>query len=144
MSLVHPPEFGLREEGKQYQRRPGSYAVIVDDKGNVAVMSTIHHGLCLPGGGADPGEAPLETLRREVAEECGHEVTTAESLGFAIEYVFAVGEGYFAKECTFFKVELGPVIPCETEPDHMLIWVPMRDAIDKLSHKSQRWALSLI
>ena len=97
MTLDRPIEFGTREEGKHYLLRPGSYAVVLGKGNTVAVVRTEDHVYGLPGGGADAGESVEETLRREVMEECGCEVEIVRPLGFAVEYLHAEGEGYFAK-----------------------------------------------
>lgn len=135
-----PLEFGDRLAGQHYQPRPGSYAVITGD-GTVALMR-IDQCYYLPGGGAEPGESPEETLRREILEECGHAVEIVRPLGFAIEYVFAEREGYFAKQCSFFEARLGDRTRRPVEVDHELLWLPISDALEKLTHRSQTWATS--
>ena len=93
------PSFGERVAGVNYRERPGSYAILIDEGGRVAVMCT-PSGRHLPGGGADPGETPEQTLVREVREECGLTVSSAHWLGRATQNLYAPGEGYFAKRCT--------------------------------------------
>ena len=80
-------------------------------------------------------------LRREILEECGHAVEIVRPLGLAIEYVFAEGEGYLAKQCSFFEARFGPRVAQPTETDHELIWLPIPDALEKLTHRSQAWAV---
>ncbi len=101
-------EFGTCVDGRVYRPRPGSYAVLLDDRGRIAVLRT-PKGFFLPGGGADPGESPETTVRREVLEESGHEIAIEHALGRAIEYVDAGTEGCFAKECSFFQGLQAPV-----------------------------------
>jgi 8-oxo-dGTP diphosphatase len=141
MSSAQPMEFGHRAEGQQYQSRPGSYAVILGDRNQVAVMHTAQ-GYFLPGGGADPGESPEATLQREILEECGYAVEIVRQLGFAVEYVFAKGEGFVAKQCTFFLAKLGTRLTQPAEDDHQLVWLSIRVAAKKLAHGSQSWAIS--
>ena len=139
MDPTQVPTFGKHEDGEHYTPRPGSYA-IVWDRDQVGVMQTLG-GFFLPGGGADLGESPEETLRREVREECGYDVDTCEAIGHAIEYVLAAEEGYFAKECSFFRVRLGAQITKPSEADHQLIWMSTGEAVAKLTHKSHSWAV---
>ncbi|HEX4146330.1 MAG TPA: NUDIX domain-containing protein [Pirellulales bacterium] len=143
MSAIGPLEFGDRAVGQHYHLRPGSYAVIRNGENQVAVVRTLQ-GYFLPGGGAEPGETPEATLRREIREECGYEIAMIEPLGFAIQYVFAEGEGYFAKQCSFFQAKLAGHVARQTEDDHQLIWLPISAAAETLTHASQSWAVSLV
>ena len=134
-------EFGVREPGRSYRPRPGCYALALDAEGRVAAMST-RKGWCLPGGGAEPGETQAQTLAREVREECGRTVEIVRPLGRAIECVHAAGEGDFAKDCAFFEVRLGDVVAEPIEDDHRLEWLPVREALARLEHRSQTWAVA--
>lgn len=136
-------EFGECVAGRDYRARPGCYAVVVDARGRVAVMST-GKGLFLPGGGSEPGESAAGTLSREVLEECGRSVEIVRALGRAVERVHADGEGSFAKDCAFFEARLGDVVGPSIEPDHRLVWLPAREALERLSHRSQAWAVALL
>lgn len=139
------PEFGVRLANEVYRPRPASYAVCLRRVDSVDMIAAVKvpQGLFLPGGGADDGEAPEEALRREVLEECGRSITLLARLGVAVEYVHAPGEGCFAKECTFFLVQLSDTRLCDPEADHELIWIPLPKAIAQLTHQSQAWAVSL-
>jgi 8-oxo-dGTP pyrophosphatase MutT (NUDIX family) len=140
MTAAQPLEFGDRLAGQRYEPRPGSYAVILGEGNQVAVLR-IGQRYFLPGGGAEPGESLEETLRREILEECGHAVDVVRPLGFAIEYAFAEKEGYFAKQCSFFEARFGPRVAPRTEADHELMWLPIPKALEKLAHGSQAWAV---
>ena len=134
------PEFGERVSGAHYVRRPDSYGLAFDNAKKVCLMRT-HLGLFLPGGGADPGESEEETLMREVREECGHTVQIVRRIGVAVQYLLAEDEGYFAKECTFYELRLGEKVDGHSEVDHTLVWLPIDEALERISHKSQRWVL---
>ena len=74
--------FGCREPGVVYRDRAGAYAVILDDRGNAALVEAPaaggpERGLFLPGGGIEPEETPEECLRRECLEELGREIFSA-------------------------------------------------------------------
>ncbi len=138
---VKPLEFGHRKPGQNYKPRPGSYAVAFNEANQVAIAET-PLGCFLPGGGANAGESPEATLAREVTEECGCEAKIIRPLGLATEYVFADGEGYFAKECSFFLASLGEPIHWPVDSDHRLMWLAAPVAKARLVHGSQAWAVS--
>lgn len=134
------PEFGKRVEGVSYTLRPGAYALIADEAGRIASVIT-PTGTYLPGGGQDAGESAIDTLKREVLEECGLVVEVGRPIGVADEFVFAVDEGrHFCKRCSFFSANVAaPGSP--VEPDHQLIWLAPVEAMANLTHDSHRWAV---
>jgi 8-oxo-dGTP diphosphatase len=134
-------EFGFRNPGAEYQLRPGGYAVIRNVCGELAAVST-PQGFFLPGGGQNDGESPATAAIREVEEECGLCVALGHCIGVADELVFAAEDAtHYRKRCTFFFAE---VIDSsgQGEPDHDLVWLSPRDAVERLEHGSQRWAVS--
>lgn len=138
--LERVPEFGERVPGAHYVRRPGSYGLAFDDLNNVCLMRT-HIGLFIPGGGANPGETEVETLPRELREESGYAAAIVRRIGAAVQNVYAEGEGFFAKVCAFYEVQLGEKIDQHSEGDHTLVWLPIDEALERILHRSQRWAL---
>lgn len=135
------PEFGEKEAGCAYRMRPGAYAVLLDARRQIAVVKT-RLGYFLPGGGAAPGETPEETLYREVREECGYAVRISRRLGEAIEYVCAPEEGlYFQKQSLFFEAQIGDHVGKSAEDHHELLWMTPAEAAEKLTHRSQAWAV---
>lgn len=135
------PEFGERGADTVYQPRPGAYAVIFDSESRVAVVRT-PQGTGLPGGGADPGETPEETLQREVREECGRAVGGLRRLGETVQFVFVPEEQrHFRKHGVFFAAELGARFPEPPEPDHSLLWLPPSAARAQLSTESHAWVV---
>ena len=137
------PQFGIEIPGCDYVLRPGSYGVIRNQSGGVAVVFT-PLGVFLPGGGREAGESDEAALLREVMEECGLHIQISHRIGVADELVFAKNEQcYFRKRSIFFAAELAADAPLmSTEPDHRLLWLPVGDALQQLHHESQRWALN--
>jgi ADP-ribose pyrophosphatase len=65
------------EHEREIVEHPGAVAIVaVDQEGYVALVRQLREAtrdrlLELPAGTAEPGEAPLETAKRELREECG-------------------------------------------------------------------------
>jgi ADP-ribose pyrophosphatase YjhB (NUDIX family) len=60
----------------------GVFAAIVDDGRILCVrMNYATHAWTTPGGRVEPGESPLDALKREVLEESGLEVVAGELVG---------------------------------------------------------------
>jgi 8-oxo-dGTP diphosphatase len=134
-------QFGTEVPGCDYVLRPGSYGVICRG-GYVAIVIT-PRGTSLPGGGRDAGESDEAALVREAAEECGLHIRVTGRIGLADELVFDEEERcYYRKRCTFFAAELTEQAQTvATEPHHQLAWLPIAEAISRLRHESQKWAL---
>lgn len=142
MIWAHVLEFGERVAGREYPSRPGSYAVIFDvERRHIAVVHT-PEGCFLPGGGWEPGETPEQSLRREVAEECGLALGEALELGKAVENVRTRSDDRcFRKEGVFFVAAVGVRLPGEPEHDHVLAWLTPEAAVEQLTHRSQAWVV---
>lgn len=73
-------------EGPTQRQRVAAYAILRDDADRLLLVRaapylTVAGRWFLPGGGVEHGEAPLEALRREVAEESGLLVSQATLTG---------------------------------------------------------------
>jgi 8-oxo-dGTP diphosphatase len=134
------PQFGELVEGVEYRLRPGGYAVIFDDAGWIAVVETPDM-FALPGGGQDPGESPEAAAVREAMEECSLAIRLDAGIGVADELAYAGEERvHYRKRCTFFSahaLDRGGVC----EPGYSLHWLSPEEAIARLDHGSQRWAV---
>jgi 8-oxo-dGTP diphosphatase len=134
------PVFGERLPGSNYIRRPSVYAMLQDTRGNWAVVRTLF-GCYLPGGGAEPGETPEQTVQREGLEECGFVLKVGRVLGSAVQFVYSTEERqFFEKICTFVDAEMIETV-APTEPNHELLWVTLEEALKLLTHESHCWAL---
>lgn len=132
-------EFGVREPDKTYHARPGSYAVICDQQGRIAVMKL---GACyfLPGGGAEPGESPTQTLARELREECARAARIICRLGEATQLI-SRPDRCIAKHGIYFEAVFTDTLEGTVEADHQLLWLPPSEAIEQLKHEAQKWAV---
>ena len=109
----------------------GAAAVALDESLNVCLLRQYRHAAAgwvweLPAGKLDPGEAPLATASRELAEEAGLSAARWEPLGRMLS-----SPGVFTEVIHLFLArELTPV-PSATET-HELIevhWLPFAEAL---------------
>jgi 8-oxo-dGTP diphosphatase len=134
-------EFGMVFPEITYLLRHGGYAVIFNESGAVATVST-PSAWVLPGGGQEAGEPPDKAAIREAKEECGLDIEVGEFIGIADELVYASDEEkHYRKRCSFFLAKVSGTSG-KGEPDHELHWLSPREAESRLSHESQRWAVS--
>ncbi len=135
------PCFGSMPEGLVPRLRPGAYGILQDVRGRVAVVGT-SEGWFLPGGGAEAGESPEDTLRREVREECGFEVTSMDRLTAADQLtVTQAHREPLRKRSVFFRVRYGTRPAVAPDPGHDLRWLAPAAAAARLTHESHAWAV---
>jgi 8-oxo-dGTP diphosphatase len=93
----------------------------------------------LPGGGIDPGEAPLHALHREVFEETGWSIAAPIRLGAFRRFVYMPEYDKWAEKlCTIYCARpvrrLGP----PSEPGHTAVWMSGTDAARLLGNHGDR------
>src|SRR5438874_996051 len=76
---------GTTRDGIAYVPRTASYAVIRDGNGRVAFARGQTH-IWLVGGGAEQGESPEDTIKREALEEAGRELRIDGPIGTARQF----------------------------------------------------------
>lgn len=129
-----------------------SYGVIPiyqsDGEYNILLIKHINGGhWSLPKGTPEPGEVPIETARRELAEETGiTEVEIKEQVTFQEVYEFDQYGFRYIKTNTFY---IGHVKEITTKSDSVEIeqlkWVKLNEAVNTVTHQSTKdLILSLI
>lgn len=133
------------DAARRYLRRPGVYAVLlrgtdmlVTEQMNPRHMKAPE--IQLPGGGVDPGEAPLTALHREVFEETGWLMAAPRRLGAFRRFTYMPDYDLWAEKlCTIYLARptrrLGPPL----EADHTAIWMPAGTALAALANDGDRY-----
>jgi len=136
-----PRTFGIETVGAAYVLRPGGYALIGNERQQVAVVHT-DAGLHLPGGGQDGNESPAEAALREAGEEAGLLIAIHALVGVADQLVYARAEGiHYRKRETFFLATVAGTNPSALQPGHRLEWLSPLLACKQLREEAQRWAV---
>jgi 8-oxo-dGTP diphosphatase len=126
--------------GQRYQHRPGVYAVL---RCQGQILTTVQFGeqveVQLPGGGIDPGEAPISALHREVLEETGWKMALERKLGVFRRFTFMPEYGLWAEKlCHIYlgrpTLQMGPPL----EPDHIPLWMPLGEAVAEMANSGDR------
>jgi 8-oxo-dGTP diphosphatase len=138
------PIFGNPPHGTRATVRPSAYAVLRNDRGELAVVRSCE-GIYLPGGGMDPGETPHQTVVRETLEECGLTIRIGSWSSAAIQFAWSEAEQtYFEKRCTFVDATVLGTDTSRLQPDHELRWVDADRACELLTHESHAWAVKAV
>ena len=129
---------------KRYKLRPGAYAILWSGS---QVLTTFQSDpepeFQLPGGGIDPGEAPLPALHREVMEETGWSISNPKRLGAFRRFTFMPEYGFWAEKiCHIYFAR--PVLRRSepTEAHHTAVWLSPDDAVEALGNDGDRAFLS--
>jgi len=129
--------------GVRYTPRPGVYAILLHGG---AVLLTRQRApvpeLQLPGGGVDPGEAPLAALHREVAEETGWRIAAPRRVAAHRRFTFMPDYGVWAeKVCTIYLARPVRALGPPSEPGHSALWMPAAAAAGLVASPGDRAAL---
>ena len=128
----------------RYRQRPGAYAVLF--RGREVLLT--HQAeptpeFQLPGGGIDPGEAPLTALHREVWEETGWRIAAPRRLGAFRRFTYMPEYDLWAEKiCHIYLARpvrrLGPPV----EPGHTEVWTSLPVAAEIVGNDGDRLFLS--
>jgi 8-oxo-dGTP diphosphatase len=136
-------QFGRTLPHKTYAERPSVYGICQRQDGKVAIVRIGHEApyqYDLPGGGIESGEGEADALVREFDEETGLTVWPSRTLGRAGQFWISQDQPTNSLS-SFYEVELTATDGKPSEPDHVLVWYTVEDALDRLRHDSHAWFL---
>jgi 8-oxo-dGTP diphosphatase len=132
------------ETGRRYTRRPGVYAILLDEDHLLATHQAAPiPEFQLPGGGIDRGEHPIPALHREVFEETGWKIAVTRRLGAFRRFTYMPEYDLWAeKVCAVYLARpvrrLGP----PSEAGHTAVWLPVAEAVQRLGNPGDRAMLA--
>lgn len=130
--------------GVGYRPRPGVYAVLVRE-GQVLLTHQMEPDpeYQLPGGGIDPGEAPVPALHREVMEETGWRIGPVRRLGAFRRFTYMPEYDLWAEKlCHVYLARPSWRTGPPTEPGHTAIWTSPETAVRLVANDGDRLFLS--
>lgn len=136
------------ETGRYYRRRPGVYAILPSGRNLLLThQAEPKPEFQLPGGGIDPGEAPLRALYREVLEETGWRIARPQRLGAFKRFTYMPEYDLWAEKlCIVYTARPVRCLGTPTETGHTATWMPPNVAVELLGNQGdadfvRRWVL---
>jgi 8-oxo-dGTP diphosphatase len=132
--------------GRTCVARPGAYAVI-GEGGDVLITREAADAdeFQLPGGGIEPGEGPLQALRRECLEETGWKIAVLRRLGAFQRFVALPGGRRWARKvCHVYLARPTLRVGPPSEAGHEAIWMPIETAIARVGGDGDRAFLAVV
>ena len=134
--------FGEKKSDKKYITRVGIYAIIFDTKKEKLAIVKTSSGYFLPGGGLNENEDHRTCLQREALEEMGWEIEIGYYLGNGGSYYYSgTKDNYYFSDGYFYYAKKRKTLSEPLEIGHEVFWLTSTEAIEKLYHKNQRWAV---
>ncbi|WP_235069908.1 NUDIX hydrolase [Turicibacter sp. TJ11] len=133
--------FGEKLVNQTYVDREGVYAVILNDKNEVATVR-LPHGYFLPGGGLEGVESKEACLRRECIEELGWNIEINQFVCKASNYYYSnYRHLYLHATGHFYLATKLEQITQPIERDHELVWLSLDECLSQLHLDHQAWAV---
>ncbi len=139
--FIEEVECGNKIKGITYRERIGAYALIVNSNSEIALVRR-DNNYFLPGGGVEKDETYEQCLKRECSEELGYNIEVAQYVGKLSHYTKAIRREEYLKLVGHVHIaNLLESNSLKVEEDHELVWVPIREATEKMQEEFQEHAI---
>ena len=132
---------GSKEENVEYRKRPGAYAIIVNNDDDKVGIVTDGEDYFYLGGGIENGETKLEALKREMIEEAGYSIKNIKEFEEVGSHIFAEDKGYLEIIASVYIAEFDKKIAEPIEKDHKVLWVTPEEYVSKMFREWQRYIM---
>ena len=132
---------GSKEENVEYRKRPGAYAIIVNNDDDKVGIVTDGEDYFYLGGGIENGETKLEALKREMIEEAGYSIKNIREFEEVGSHIFAEDKGYLEIIASVYIAEFDKKIAEPIEKDHKVLWVTPEEYVSKMFREWQRYIM---
>lgn len=132
---------GEKEENKEYRKRPGAYAIIVNNNDNKIGIVIAGEEYFYLGGGIEKGETKLEALKRESIEEAGYTLKNIKEFEEVGSYIFSESKGYLEIIASVYIAEFDEKVAEPIEKDHTVLWIEPEEYVDKMCREWQNYIM---
>ena len=130
--------FGIKNNAEYYTRK-GAYIIPVQN-GKIAVAKT-PKGYFLLGGGLEPGEDEIESIKRECIEEVGCIANIEKLLCTAEAFDVHPRKGFFHPVQSYYTGTISEPVVLPVEKDHELVWLDFDFLHGRMFSQMQNWAI---
>ena len=132
---------GKKNSGVNYDFRETCFGIV--KKGNMFYLTSKEGELSLIGGGVEPGESHLETLKREFIEEAGLTIIKCDEFVTIDCYWLTKNKRNMQSLANFYVVEVSDEVIPATEEGSELVKVSKKELRDSLVLPYQKKAVEL-
>lgn len=132
---------GSKEENIEYTKRPGAYAIIINENSDKIGIVTDGRDYFYLGGGIEKGETKIEALKRELIEELGYSIKNIKEFEEVGSYIFSEDKGYLEVIASVYIAEFDKKIAEPIEKDHTVLWVNPEEYANKMFREWQKYIM---
>ena len=132
---------GNKDENIKYTKRPGAYAIIINENQEKIGIVTDAKDYFYLGGGIEKGESELDALKRELIEEAGYTLKNIRKFEEVGSYIYAEEKGYLEVTAYVYLAEFDKKVAEPIEKDHTVLWVKPEEYVSKMCREWQTYIM---